>query len=236
LGIRLSIRKTWLEKLSITRFLIRLFLTIYFAAYFKERVVVNISEGVSGLFEGCKNQRSVLIGYFQNFRNFTDSKSSKALRDCQLKNVLDQQTLAEFQERALLKMPCIIHVRQGDYLSSPDFHNLSKNYYSAALRNLSLECKFSEIWLFSDEPTKAKEFIPTEFQGKVYIPEIPIENSTLTLEVMKLGECYVIANSTFSWWAAFLRKNLSARVIAPKKWFENDSISRPFYPTDWEIL
>jgi len=236
LGIRLSIRKTWLEKLSITRFLIRLFLAIFFVAYFKERVVVNISEGVSGLFEGYKNHHSVLIGYFQNFKNFNDSKSGKALRDCQLRNVLDQQALEEFQERAVLKMPCIIHVRQGDYLSSPDFHNLSKNYYSEALHNLSSECKFSEIWLFSDEPTKAIEFIPTEFQGKLYIPAIPIENSSLTLEVMKLGECYIIANSTFSWWAAFLRKNLSARVIAPKIWFVNDSISRPSYPTDWQIL
>jgi glycosyltransferase involved in cell wall biosynthesis len=236
LGIRLSIRKTWLERLTITRFMMRLFLMTFFTVYFRQRVVIKISDGVSGLNEIPKNRASVSIGYFQNSKNFSDSASRKVLENCYLKSSSDQKSLAIYEARAVLKMPCVIHVRLGDYLSTTDFHHLDKKYYYDALLTLATECEFSEIWLFSDEPTRALEFIPPEFQGKVYIPEIPTHNSTLTLEVMKLGACYVIANSTFSWWAAFLRKNLSAKVIAPKVWFRNDNFSKPSYPADWQTL
>jgi glycosyltransferase involved in cell wall biosynthesis len=236
LGIRLSIRKTWIEQVPITRSISRAFMTIYFTGHFKRLVTIHISEGVSGIFDGVKNQSSVLIGYFQNYRNFSDPISLEVLENCHLKSEVDQETLSKFKVRSSLRVPCIVHVRLGDYLSSTDFHKLDKNYYSTALRRLSAASQFSEIWLFSDEPAEAIKYIPFELRGKVYIPEIPLENASLTLEVMKLGECFVIANSTFSWWAAFLRKNPSAKVIAPIKWFEKDSISRPNYPPDWEIL
>ena len=63
-----------------------------------------------------------------------------------------------------------------------------------------------------------------------------IEHSTaVTFEIMRLGFGYVIANSCFSWWSAFLRYDKNAKVIAPETWFKALESPKCLFPSDWSL-
>jgi hypothetical protein len=67
------------------------------------------------------------------------------------------------------------------------------------------------------------------------VPDKDISPSE-TLELMRYGRAYVIANSSFSWWGAYLRMNHRASVYAPKKWFKGMEDPADLIPPDWRIV
>jgi hypothetical protein len=67
------------------------------------------------------------------------------------------------------------------------------------------------------------------------IPEID-RSPAATLEVMRFGAGYVIANSSFSWWAAFLSKKPDVEVIAPQPWFQGMDEPRDLIPPNWQRI
>jgi hypothetical protein len=107
-----------------------------------------------------------------------------------------------------------IHVRIGDYVGLQDFHPVcDSDYYLAALEHF--KDKSYHFLIFSDNIEYCKQIFG-ESQNIVYIcnnePEVD-------LCLMSICENNIIANSSFSWWAAWLNKNPDKKVIAPKKWF-----------------
>jgi hypothetical protein len=121
----------------------------------------------------------------------------------------------------------------GDYKYEPDLGVLTKNYYALAINAVWDTSKFNKIWLFSDEPYLALEKIPDEFKSKVVTIE-SLELSTIeTLEIMTYGSGFVIANSSFGWWGATLRKNIEAPVCAPNPWFRNITEPLEIRPENW---
>jgi len=171
------------------------------------------------------------IGYFQSFKSLHNSNVRSVMQSMKLKN--ESTILDEFSRYANSEEPLIVHVRMGDYSDSDLFGILPKNYYEEAIGYLWGSGTYKKIWLFSDEPDKAIKQIPENLKN--YVRVIPdFEGSTpITFEVMRLGRGYVIANSSFSWWAAALTRASEAEIAAPDVWFKKSTSPEQILPPHW---
>jgi hypothetical protein len=175
-------------------------------------------------------RNSILVGYFQthehidsidlqNFVNFPPSPNEK---------------IRSYIELALEEKPLILHVRLGDYVQEEDIGILHSSYYENCLKLAWDNQRYKKIWLFSDQPIQAEEKIPANYKRFVRVIDSTGLSSAETLELLTLGDGYIIANSTFSWWGAYLRKNQSADVYTPQPWFKNLSEPQNIVPHEWK--
>jgi len=106
-----------------------------------------------------------------------------------------------------------IHVRRGDYLSFPEHHPpLTMDYYKAAMEHFPaarfLVCSNDPGWCLLN-------FRDAGYKVQIMTGHSPVEDMAL----MASCDHHIIANSSFSWWAAWLGTNPGKKVIAPAKWF-----------------
>lgn len=171
------------------------------------------------------------IGYFQTFRWLENPDVLQRLRGLKVKEPgIDLKNL---QRIAIDAKPLVVHCRFGDYKSESDFGIPDSSYYQHGIDLLRSSFDFSEIWVFSDEINLAKQKIPIEYHDQVRWIDQVDNSSAASLDAMRLGCGYVIANSTFSWWGAMLTLNVGAPVVAPKKWFKNAEDPIDFIPESW---
>lgn len=128
-----------------------------------------------------------------------------------------------------------LHVRRGDYLQPPASEVLPVqplSYYEAALKHFDLSS--NEVCIFSDDIDWCKEQpLFQSLRQKTFVEE-PNELKALALMTTCLGG-FVCANSTFSWWGAFLGAyKMRAPVIVPQNWFKGGVGS--LFPTEWIVL
>lgn len=131
-----------------------------------------------------------------------------------------------------------VHIRRGDYIQNKyaaDSHGtLDGHYYNEAHNLLTQKIGQEKLayFVFSDDIEWAKENILIDM-NTTYVsnPEIPDYEE---LHLMSLCDHHIIANSTFSWWGAWLNPNPDKIVIAPKKWLADSSFdTRDVCPQDW---
>jgi len=123
---------------------------------------------------------------------------------------------------------CSIHIRRGDYLKLQDFHPLcSLDYYQKAIKEFSIDTKFL---IFSDDIDWCKK----SFKDNNFV-FIEHNLDYIDLWLMSLCSNNIIANSSFSWWGAWLNQNTNKKIIVPNKWF-GPSIShntKDLIPSSW---
>jgi len=125
-----------------------------------------------------------------------------------------------------------LHIRRTDYLTnSANHNNLGLEYYEKALSKFSDD---ATIVVFSDDPKWCKE--QELFSGDRFLIS---ENTNGYIDLCLMSMCtdFIIANSTFSWWGAWLANK--GKVIAPKNWFGpalQDKNTKDIYPEHWEII
>ena len=140
-----------------------------------------------------------LRGYFQSYKYFEEIKFT----------ILDLLTpSADVQQ---MDGVCGMHVRRGDYLQLKNCYQiLDYNYYKAAMD----EVKADKYLIFSDDI----EYCKTIFKGDQYLfSEGDVYND---LAIMSKGcEHLIMANSSLSWWGAYLNNNFNKKIVAPAKWF-----------------
>jgi len=124
-----------------------------------------------------------------------------------------------------------LHVRWGDYLNLRHIYGeISAAYYRRALDLLERQFGPRPVWLFSDDPAGAAEFLSTaiDIDRVAESPEhsTPLEN----LLLLSGASALVGANSTFSWWAAFLGQRPEGSVVFPRPLF---GPAGPAEPRDW---
>jgi Glycosyl transferase family 11 len=203
------------------------------------------------LFENCPDNVS-LHGFFQSEKYFkhieNDIRKDFTFRDEHLK------PCKEFIEQFDGKEPIMLHVRRGDpnlvdprgfkwaYVNCSDQHPVQPlEYYEKALREFNDN---QPVIVFSDSPEWVKEqeffsddrFMISEPQDKYgdgsYLPYVD-------LCLMSLCSHAIIANSSMSWWGAWLQTNPNKKVIAPKMWFGpaySDKDTKDLYCSDWIII
>jgi len=140
-----------------------------------------------------------LVGFFQSEKYFEDYKD------------MILRTLTPKVGYGMFSNTTSIHVRRGDYVNLSDHYvQLDADYYRKAMNMIKSEVYF----MFSDDIAWCKSNFKD--QNIVFIEN----NSPATDLAIMLGcEHNIIANSSFSWWGAYLNKNPSKIVVAPAEWF-----------------
>ncbi len=130
-----------------------------------------------------------------------------------------------------------IHMRLGDYLDIPEFYpQWFEKFYHRAVEIMLNTHRCSKVIVFSDEPEKAREIL-SEFGDKVEFTDCDqTDGGVLDLYRMSTATVLAIANSCFSWWAAYLASQTGSRIIAPRFWSEwCKEPEKLIYPDDWDI-
>ena len=130
-----------------------------------------------------------------------------------------------------------IHIRRGDFLLQRNQNHQTdlSNYYSNAIREVSKNNYNLKFFIFTDDP----EWVSKNFyiKGKKTIVNINHgANSFIDMHLMSLCKINIIANSSFSWWGAWLN-NYDNNIFAPKNWFNDKSINiDDLIPTSWTVI
>jgi hypothetical protein len=176
-----------------------------------------------------------LVGHFQSWRYFAGHEAS-VRRSFDWTRIGNDQTKAvEAQIRAATN-PVAVHVRRGDY-TKPDnvefFGLLGADYYRRAREAIEASVVSPTYFLFSDDPAAAQAEL------KDWPDMVPVGGFSAheDLKLMALCNHFIIANSTFSWWAAWLGQSPEKRVVAPVNWFAPAHAGRTSladrYPANW---
>lgn len=179
-----------------------------------------------------------LIGYWQSERYFTEI-ANLIRSDFTIKNNplgQNQDTLENIERCNSVS----IHIRRGDYATNQTTNRvhgvLELDYYRKAVDFIARKISRPQFFVFSDDMTWVKQ------NFKLSLPVFFIEhNSTLTeyedLRLMSQCKYHIIANSSFSWWGAWLATFPDKIIIAPHKWFAQDEIDiTSRYPSSWVLL
>jgi hypothetical protein len=184
-----------------------------------------------------------LFGYFQSERYF--NSIAESLRDwLSPREPLGEAAAVALKRIETSRLPVSVHVRRGDYLK-PGTHEvhgiLGETFYRQAFDRLEgMIGRDAEIFIFSDDPAAAEQvlgFIPGSRLNHVRgDPERPWEDMAL------MARCrhHVIANSSFSWWGAWLDPSPDKIVVAPRAWFAATELNKrntgDLYPAGWILV
>jgi hypothetical protein len=132
-----------------------------------------------------------------------------------------------------------VHVRRGDYVSNSltqQVHGLcTPDYYREAIQLVARRVEDPAFFFFSDDPEWVAKNIP--MPGRATIVEgDPRRFDYDDLRLMAACAHHIIANSTFSWWGAWLAKRPSQHVVAPKQWFRKEACTDDLFPRAWHVL
>jgi hypothetical protein len=132
-----------------------------------------------------------------------------------------------------------LHVRRGDYVTDNKTSTIlgacSLDYYREAVPYIARHVSRPHFFVFSDEISWAKENLKLDFPC-VYIDQNRGDESYRDMQLMSLCDHHIIANSSFSWWGAWLNPRGDKIVVAPKRWFATDYRTGDLIPPEWVAL
>ena len=226
-GLRPSLLQSVLKKIQIYNLLGNL----TFSLRYKKFVRVSVAEslGYSRVKHGFLSP--VMIGYYQSC-NWTESPTVLAEME-RIQSIEKSIEFTKLEKLAQNEKPLIVHLRLGDYKNEPTFGLLSRRYYEKAILHAQELSEFGAIWVFSDEIEAARKVINFHIEIPIRFIEGLGESASTNFDAMRLGHGFVIANSSFSWWAARLSKKRKCLVIAPKPWFLGVKDDETLIPSSW---
>ena len=168
-----------------------------------------------------------LFGFFQSELYFADIKEEIKREFAFSPDIVSsaKTKLEDIRRNSTAQRPslCALHVRRSDYKNSPEYHtNLGPEYYNIAVQNILSSFENSQLVVFSDDIGWCKNNMPA---GTTFSTA---DSQFEDMCMMSMCDTHIIANSSFSWWAAWLSD--SKRVIAPKSWFG------PLGPADYSTI
>jgi hypothetical protein len=173
--------------------------------------------------------------WWQSEKYFKDIRQT-LLQDFTLKEGLGTEAEKVAESIRHTESPVALHVRRGDYANDPAtlaVHGLApREYYREALQLITEKSPHPVFYVFSDDIEWAKENLsfpyPVLFVSEKNIPDYE------ELVLMSLCKHHIIANSSFSWWGAWLGTDPEQVVIAPKQWIADPSLNtEDLYPEGW---
>ncbi|MDB5540638.1 MAG: fucT2 [Devosia sp.] len=174
----------------------------------------------------------VLDGYFQSPRYF-ESSAEAIRRELTPPPARDSESLAI--ARAMTERDsAAVHVRRGDYVSKAHVNAIhgtcSIAYYQRAIEQLPGD---STVFVFSDDIAWARANLPA-VRRLVFVGDAGPRPGLADLWLMTLAQHHIVANSSFSWWGAWLAAPGNGRKFAPARWFADASLDdRDLVPADW---
>ncbi|MDO5756250.1 MAG: alpha-1,2-fucosyltransferase [Rhodobacterales bacterium] len=202
------------------------------------RLLSQRSDGFDDRFLRMGNN-SCLRGYWQSERFFEDVKPIIA----QEFRILTPPSRAniDMADRIRAVNAVSLHIRRGDYVSNPSanaVHGLcDMGYYARALDLIAERTPTAiEVFVFSDDPDWARDNLHTAVP-RVIVDLNDSDHQYEDLRLMSLCSHNIIANSSFSWWGAWLNPSTQKTVIAPRQWFRQPSKHNPdICPPEWNRI
>lgn len=177
--------------------------------YFNEKILI-------------KKGNIYLDGYWQSENYFREIRNI-IIKDFLIKTKPDKRNKLMLEKIENSNSVCI-HIRRGDYISNEktsEVHGTcSLKYYYNAVKIILKKVKNPTFFIFSDDSQWTKENLKLEYPT-VYVDINSPEKSYEDLRLMLSCKHFIIANSSFSWWGAWLSSNPNKIVCTPKKWFRS---------------
>ena len=200
-----------------------------FSTYWETRF--NFDQEVKGASSG-----SMLCGFWQSERYITNPQQ---IRSDLVLNTPFSPAAAVVAATIDRCQSVALHVRRGDYLKDQKtmerYGLCSVDYYQAAIAHILVEVKGATFFVFSDDTAWVKEHLAVGDRCTfVSCKDIPPQEDLL---LMSLCKHQIIANSTFSWWGAWLNNNCDKIVVAPAPWFDDQTIAaQDLIPHTWHQI
>ena len=132
--------------------------------------------------------------------------------------------------------PARVCMSAADYTSAKNqdlYAQCNLNYYRNAINMLRERVPGTQIFAFSDDPDWVASQLLPEFEGIEIVRHNTGSRSANDMKLMSTADHHIIANSSFSWWGAWLNAKPNKLVIAPKPWFLNKTIDDDLIPSTW---
>ena len=180
------------------------------------------------LFNNCPDWLS-LVGFFQSEKYFLNVRD-ELLEDFTFKDGLDGIAQDAIKN---IENPIALHIRRTDYAKYGHHPIQPISYYQEALEHFD---KDRNVIIFSDDPLWCHDE-GTFADDRFLISE---NDHLLDLAMMRLCSDFIIANSSFSWWGAWMSTNENKKVIAPKNWFgpplDGQNDTKDLYCPKWILI
>jgi Glycosyl transferase family 11. len=171
-------------------------------------------------------QYCYIIGFWQSDRYFSEV-TEQIREDFSFRSVMSVQN-SELAEQIKSLNAVSLHVRRGDYANNPKAmatHGVCDlDYYLRAIQNIAMQVRNPHFFVFSDDIEWVRRNLQIDFPRQ-YVSQNQGAESYNDMRLMSLCRHHIIANSSFSWWGAWLSHHHDKRVIAPAKWFADASVN-----------
>ena len=178
-----------------------------------------------------------LVGYWQSEKYFSESVS-QIRADFTFRQSLEGQN-EKLAQQIISVNAVSLHVRRGDYATNPQTtttHGLcTLGYYRQSIQYVAERVQQPNFFIFSDDIAWARDNLNIPHQCQ-YVDFNQGEESYNDMRLMSMCKHHIIANSTFSWWGAWLNPDRDKIILAPKNWFANQTDTSDLLPQSWVKL
>lgn len=175
-----------------------------------------------------------LHGYWQSEKYF-HQHAAQIRKDFLFKgemSAMDQDILWQMRHPSSVS----VHVRRGDYVSPKNqsiYHQANEAYYRAAMGCIRERVPHARFFFFSDDPGWVKAELMPCLGPMTVVSHNAGKAAANDMRLMMHADHHIIANSTFSWWAAWLNDKPQKTVVAPRHWYVDENRGADILPQDW---
>lgn len=179
-----------------------------------------------------------LVGYWQSEKFFPGMRES-LLQQFRLREQPSPKTLA-IAESMQATNSIALHIRRGDYLNNPEaarlYHNLESNYYRRCVEQWSEQHANPQVYIFSNDPQWCSDNVTFDHKTH-FVDHNDASTAHEDLFLISQARCCVVANSTFSWWGAWLNQRADKSILAPDTWFQPQTLDgSSIIPKSWSVV
>lgn len=183
------------------------------------------TQNISDLISQNLEANFLLNGYWQTPKYFKEFET-QIRKDFTFRNKIEnsESYTKEMLNEIKSKNSVLLNIRRTDYLNTNYHGVMGKEYIDEAIRIIELKIKDPKYFLFSDDLDWCRE--------NIKLPNMTIvdhsykgDRFSYYLQLMKNCKHFIIPNSSFAWWAAWLNENENKIVISPKQWFTDININ-----------
>lgn len=172
-----------------------------------------------------------LVGFWQSYRYFEDV--ADAIREDLALSAADVGAEPSMTEEVHAEGSVSLHVRRQDYVHHPVMASLTPAYYVQALTSVAAATEVRHVYVFSDDIDWARRELPAVFPT-TFVSRLQSSSAESDFFLMSRCHHHVIANSSFSWWAAWLGADRCGVVVSPRDWFRDRSVdTADLRPPGW---
>jgi hypothetical protein len=184
-------------------------------------------------------RHAYLVGYWQSYRYFANIE--ELIRRDFAFPPFDDESNRKLSDEMMTGDSIALHVRRGDYLNATALEThvaLGVEYFRAALQHILPRVDRPHVYVFSDDPQWVAAHLDIPCRSTIVMHN---SGATAYRDMQLMSQCKhnIIANSTFSWWSAWLNESPDKLVVAPDRWFAKDSMNAhldDLIPSAWVRL